>query len=118
MRISDPRLVYFKLMTDASRLKDWADRRGNDSHKAFAKALEEVLRAKQNLFTADTTAAKPAPTTAPNPVKMPPHVLGQIARESNIDRDGNPYDESHPDFSLWDEGWCYRDDNPREIPNG
>ena len=64
MRISDPKLVYFRMMQDAARLKDWADRMGNESHKAFATELERILVLKQALFTADTPAAKTKATPA------------------------------------------------------
>lgn len=58
MRISDPKLVYFRMIQDAARLKDWADRMGNDNHKAFATELERILVLKQPLFTADLPATK------------------------------------------------------------
>ena len=63
MRISDPKLVYLRMLQDAARLRDWAERVGSENHKAFTRELERILIFKQPLFTADLTAAEPAPQT-------------------------------------------------------
>lgn len=57
MRASNATLIYYRMLTDAARLREWAGRGGNEQHKAFAKGLEDVLKAKQNLFTADIPMA-------------------------------------------------------------
>ena len=107
MRISDPKLVYFRMMQDAARLKDWADRMGNESHKAFATELERILVLKQALFTADT----PAPKTRAVPVTqkaldaeanaiakakpVPEHIRAKYQSNGNTI---SPFDQGYNDY--------------------
>lgn len=58
MRVTNPSLVYYRMLQDAARLRDWANRMGDDTHKGFARELERILILKQSLFTADFSAAE------------------------------------------------------------
>jgi hypothetical protein len=129
MRISDPAIVYMKMYMDVARLKDWADRQGNEQHKFFADGLQAALQKGLPLFTTNlpkrplTVAEKKQQDlmetqdrilkarSAPQP-EMTPYQKGFA---------GLPGDEFHPDshaFHDWDKGqWDakHRDEPPSRI---
>ena len=109
MRISDPKLVYFRMMQDAARLKDWADRMGNESHKAFATELERILVLKQALFTADlpTTKTKVMQKAVDAESKEDAVRKAQLAVVSNQSLSKNPFPAGSELYAEWRKGWYF-----------
>ena len=82
--------------------------------------LEKVVLKVMPLWT--DKPLKPRIKKSAQNLSLPPFVQGQVAHDRGLSRDDNPHelinaDPSSP-WSLWDAGWCFRDDNPKTNPGG